>query len=271
MTLNFLKRTTVYGLSAVILGSGLYAGGLVSQGHPVQQYQTALTGFQFSAPAESNVPAATLTARALLEADSVVSFIESRSGIRLDEAAKTGLRESQTRSLTERAGMDADQFADELAKVLVDRIRTASDAEYNDYIAGLLRAKKSLMVPIDNSGTTPKATLASGRELARLARSVREGKFDPNFASYFAAGQMRQVVAAHLGLIRKTAPSFMASTRDGKMLPPAQRMLLVYMILSGDTGVKPTDATPLVGSNGKLVDIPFNFFLNPESFKRIAF
>jgi hypothetical protein len=270
MNLNFLKRTSVFGVTAVMLGAGFYAGGLVSQGRPVQQYATALTGVQFSGPAGSDVPAATLTARATAEADSVISFIESRSGIKLDEVAKAGLRESQIRSLTERAGVDSDQFADELAKALVERIRTASDAEYNDYIAGLLRARKSLMIPIDSSGATPKATIASGRELARLARSVREGKFDPNFASYFAAGQMRQVVSAHLGLIAKTAPSFMASTRDGKMLPPSQRLLLAYMILSGDMGVKPTDTRPLVGNNGKFVDIPFHFFLNPETLKRFA-
>lgn len=268
MTFSKPLRVTLIAAVFALSGVGFYFNG---HGQQPNTFISPLTRLTFSAPADASVPNATLASSAVAESDAVVFFIESRSGVNLDENAKVALRESQTRTLSERSGMDTDLFADELAKALVERIRTATDDEYNDYVAGLLRSKKSIIVHQDSTGPQLKGTLVTGHELAKLAKSVRSGKYNPNFASYFAGGQLRIVVAAQIGVIAKTSPSFLTSTRNGKYLPPAQRLLLTYMILSGDAGtieLKPN--TLLVGPNGKFVDIPFAFFLNLDTIKRLA-
>jgi hypothetical protein len=267
MNIKSLKKATLLFLAWGIL-IGFYS---LSGGQNLQSFQTPLTAIKFSAPAGSSTANATVLSSASSETNEVLSFIESRSGIKLDEDSKSILRQNQTRTLLERTGIDADQFADELAKTLVERIRTAPEKEYNEYIAGLLRSKKSIAVPMDMSSPKTKVFLASGIEIARVARSIRSGKYDPNFASYFAAGQMRLVVAASLGVISRSSTTFMTSTRDGKSLPPAQRLLLAYLILSGDTGfLEQKENLPLVGKQGRYVDIPFEFFLTSETIRKIT-
>lgn len=204
--------------------------------------------------------------------DAVASFIESRSGFQLSQAAKDELVNREIQFANGGSGVPVSEIAPTLANRFVSRLQTLTDEEMQQGSESMAGIQYS-----DDSKPVLRIVLIGGQfntkstpdQFAKLAKSVRD---EPSFQNGVRVGirqQIDRILDDQIPALEEAfGSSFVYRIEDKKFVSPLRFTLLTYSLASFDYLIYETDfLRRSMESRYRLMRVSFPSYPPPQSFK----